>query len=185
MMCLSQTASYAIQALGLVARHGGRLCLIREIACGSGIPKPYLAKIVNQLAHEGLVTAKRGYRGGIYLNRPPREITLLDVVEAIDGKEFIAECMLGQTGCSSPCECPTYKLWSHLREEVRTALRQTTLAHILEANGAEAHPLRVIRQTAAPAFGRKRRVASTLEVVKMRHGRAASKKNEKIYEYYD
>jgi Rrf2 family transcriptional regulator, iron-sulfur cluster assembly transcription factor len=182
MMCLSHTAGYAIQALSLVARSGGRLCLIREIARGSGIPKPYLAKIVNQLAREGLITAKRGYRGGIYLNRPPREITLLDVVEAIDGKEFIAECMLGLTSCSAPCGCPTYKIWNRVREEVRAALRQTTLAHILEAGGSHAKRLPGKKQTAAIALGRKCRITSTQVVAKVR---PTSKTGATIYEYYD
>lgn len=139
MMCLSQTAGYAIHALSLVANGGGRLCLIREIANLSGIPKPYLAKIVNQLSRVGLVTAKRGYRGGIYLTRHPRDITLLEIVEAIDGKEFIAECMLGLSDCSTPCLCPTHEVWQRLREEVRAALGKSNLADILA--GAQSTPI--------------------------------------------
>ncbi|HWH71186.1 MAG TPA: Rrf2 family transcriptional regulator [Candidatus Sulfotelmatobacter sp.] len=137
MLCLSQTAGYAIHALGLVANGGGRLCLIREIATLSGIPKPYLAKIVNQLSREGLVSAKRGYRGGIYLTRHPREITLLEIVEAIEGKEFIAECMLGLTDCSTPCLCPTHEIWQRVRDEIKAALGKSTLADVLAAMQGE------------------------------------------------
>ncbi len=132
-MCLSQTAGYAIHALGMIASGGGRLCLIREIADDSGIPRPYLAKIVNQLAREGLLSAKRGYRGGVFLTRPPQEITLLNVVEAIEGKDFIAECMLGLNECGSPCGCPTHKIWKRMREEIRQVLGQSTLADVLSA----------------------------------------------------
>jgi len=133
MMCLSQTAGYAIHALSIVARAGGQLCLIREIARLSGIPKPYLAKIINQLSREGLVAAKRGYRGGIYLTRSPEKISLLEITEAIEGEDFIAECMLGLDDCSTPCLCPTHDMWQRLRGEIKEGLRQATLADILRA----------------------------------------------------
>lgn len=71
MLCLSQTTGYAVRALVCLDEQGGHANLIRDIAKCAGIPKPYLARIINDLAHEGLVTAKRGYRGGVALAPPP------------------------------------------------------------------------------------------------------------------
>jgi Rrf2 family protein len=133
MMCLSQTAGYAIHALGYLADHSHGLCLIRDIAKKTQIPKPYLAKIINQLAREGLVSAKRGYRGGIFLARPPAEISLLQVVEAIEGKGWIGECMLGLDDCHAQHVCPTHDIWRRIREEVADALRRSTLSDVINS----------------------------------------------------
>lgn len=130
MMCLSQTAGYAIHALSVVARGEGRHWLIREIARASGVPGAYLAKIINQLSRRGLVAAKRGVQGGIYLSRPPETITLLEVVEAIEGKQFMADCLLSMDNCDDPRVCPAHKVWERVREEIRAALRQITLAQV-------------------------------------------------------
>ena len=148
MMCLSQTAGYAIHALSIVANRGGQYCLIRDIAREAGIPKPYLAKIINQLAHQGLVAAKRGYRGGIYLTRLPQETPLLEVVEAIEGKNFMADCMLSMDNCDRPCICPTHAVWDRVRQEISEALQHTTLADVL---GSPSNPEAVTPQPQLPS----------------------------------
>lgn len=133
MMCLSQTTGYAIRALGCL---GDEIChphLIRDVAKCSGVSKPYLAKIFNKLAINGLVISKRGYRGGIALSRPSDKITLLEIVKAVEGEKWIGPCLLGIEDCEASRICPTYALWKRVSQEIETVLETTTLAAVIAA----------------------------------------------------
>ena len=133
MMCLSQTTGYAIHALSCIEDSSGQTRFIREIAVCSRIPRPYLAKIINQLAHQGIVSAKRGYRGGIVLGRPAREISLLQIVEAVEGERWIGDCLLGLVDCAARRACPTQRAWQRIRRDIREVLRRTTLADVIRS----------------------------------------------------
>ena len=89
MICLSHTTGYALRALACLENIDRRPSFIRDVAESTGVPRPYLARIINRLSHKGIVSAKRGYHGGVTLTRPAREVTLLEVVEAIEGEEWI------------------------------------------------------------------------------------------------
>ena len=128
MMCLSQTSGYAVHALSCLHHQHGHTSFVRDIAKQTGIPKPYLAKIINSLNHHGLVYAKRGYRGGIALARPPEQISLLQVVEAIEGRHWIADCMWGIEDCVARNICPTHKGWQKVRKQIKDMLRSASLA---------------------------------------------------------
>ena len=131
MLCLSQTTGYAIRALGCLHRQSCPAQLIRDIAKCAGIPKPYLARILNKLTHRGLVLAKRGYAGGISLARPAEQISLLQIVEAVEGPEWISPCLLHMEGCGHPDACPTREVWQQVSEQLRTALNKATLADVM------------------------------------------------------
>ncbi len=139
MVHYSKTAGYAIHALSCI---GARLpipSLIRDIAKCTRMHKPYLAKIINSLTHHGLIKAKRGCRGGVVLSRPPEEISLYQIVQAVEKPEETA-CLFGLSKC--PCNglCPAHKQWNNVRREIETALRSTTLSAMMAAtprkNGA-------------------------------------------------
>lgn len=134
MMCLSQTTGYAIHALSCIEDSSGQARFIREIAASSRIPRPYLAKIINQLAHQGIVSAKRGYRGGIVLGRPAREISLLQIVEAVEGERWIGDCLLGLVDCAARRACPTQRAWQRIRRDIREVLHRTTLADVIRSS---------------------------------------------------
>jgi len=74
MLHLSKTAGYAVHTLSFIGAAEPASCLVRDIALDLDLPKPYLARIVNQLMHAGLVTTKRGYRGGAVLACRPEHI---------------------------------------------------------------------------------------------------------------
>ena len=133
MMCLSQTTGYAIRALGCLGEGTCHSHLIRDVARCSGVTKPYLAKIFNKLAISGLVTAKRGYHGGVTLSRPADEIALLEIVKAVEGEQWIGPCLLGIEECEAGQGCPTSELWKRVSREIETALRTTTLADMIVA----------------------------------------------------
>lgn len=133
MMCLSQTTGYAIRALGCLGDDTCHPHLIRDVARCSGVSKPYLAKVFNKLSNSGLVTAKRGYRGGIALARPAHEIALLEIVKAVEGEKWIGPCLLGIEECAASQRCPTSDLWKRISLEIETALKTTTLADMIVA----------------------------------------------------
>jgi len=128
MLSLSQTTGYAVRALSCL-RHD-QPSLIRDLSLKSGVAKPYLAKIVNLLVTKGLVFAKRGYRGGILLARPASQISLLQIVEAVDGQGWSQRCLLGWRDCSDALTCPMHELWAETKEVVRHSLANTTLADV-------------------------------------------------------
>lgn len=134
MLCLSQTTGYAIKALGCLTNPGAPSCFIADVARITRVPRPYLAKIINLLARHGLVISKRGYRGGIALARPPSEISLLEVVEAVEGKDWLGPCLLAIDECAQGHDCPTHAFWNDIREQIRTKLHTTTLAEVVAAS---------------------------------------------------
>ena len=132
MMCLSQTTGYAIRALACLENIGTRPCFVRNVAERTGVPKAYLARIFNRLAHQGIVSAKRGYQGGVTLIRPANQISLLQVVEAVEGKDWIGPCLLGM-GCCAEFVCPALDFWQDIRRQVENKLRQTTVADVIDS----------------------------------------------------
>ncbi|MHB8791766.1 MAG: RrF2 family transcriptional regulator [Thermoleophilia bacterium] len=97
-MQLTRQADYAMRAVIYLAVNPQ--ARIQEIARAQYVPKEYLAKIVQKLAQAGIVNTHRGVGGGISLSRAPEEITLLDVIEAIEGKVALNSCIV------RPGECP-------------------------------------------------------------------------------
>jgi Rrf2 family protein len=128
MLSLSQTTGYAILALTWLNHERPRL--IREVAEGTGIVKPYLAKIFNLLANKGLLVAKRGYRGGIQLARPADKISLFEIVEATEGDKWMSQCLLGMRECNAESLCPTHDLWQEMKNQIRDALERITLSEV-------------------------------------------------------
>ena len=97
-MEITRQADYAMRAVLYLATY--RLANTREIAKAQSVPREYLAKIVQSLAKAGIVRTQRGVGGGISLARPPEEINMFDVLEAIEGPLTINRCF------SHPDECP-------------------------------------------------------------------------------
>ena len=95
------------------------------------IPPSFLAKIVSQLSIAGLLHTSRGARGGVTLARAPQEITLLEVIEAIDGPIQLNECV-GDTGsCSFDDDCPLRPVWCDAQEDLVKRLRGTNFADMI------------------------------------------------------
>jgi Rrf2 family protein len=82
------------------------------------------------LASAGLVNTKRGLRGGITLTRPPEEINLLEISEAVEARQWLGRCLLGLETCSDERSCPMHEFWKKARQDIEKLLRTTTLAHV-------------------------------------------------------
>jgi Rrf2 family protein len=142
MLHYSKTAGYAIHALSCIGAGSPQPSLIRDIAKRTRMQKPYLAKIINQLTHHGLIKARRGCQGGVLLSRPPEEISLFQIVQAVE-KPNQTICLFGLSRC--PCNglCPAHKQWCQMRNQVETILRSTMLSAVMATtprakNGAKA-----------------------------------------------
>ena len=128
MLSLSQTTGYAIRALGCLADHPGEPFMARQISECTGVPLPYLSKILNALMHAGLVTAKRGYKGGFALACSTKALSLRQVADAVEGPDWDSACLLGLEDCRDGDPCPAHPFWSGIRIQVRAELERLTVA---------------------------------------------------------
>lgn len=126
MLSLSQTTGYAILAMACMDGPGGHPVPVAYLARCARVPRSYLAKIIQVLAAKGLIETKRGYKGGILLTRPPKEITLLEVAEAIEGPDCLSACLLGMAKRWERA-CPTRTFWERERKRIEAELRSKTL----------------------------------------------------------
>ncbi len=118
---LSRACEYAIQAaLYLAKKPLGEYTLIREISKGLDIPHHYLGKIMQALVKEGILISHRGPKGGLALSKKPAEITMMDVVTAIDGTDFTTRCIIGLNKCEDTSQCPLHIAWCDKREQLKT-----------------------------------------------------------------
>lgn len=128
-MELTREADYAVLCVIEVAR-SGRLSAA-EIARRNDVSPTFLGKIVSSLARAGMVITRRGVHGGIELTREPHEVTLLDVIEAVQGPLCINECLYEPSRCSRDSLCPAYPAWREAQRRLRSAL-DVTLAELLQ-----------------------------------------------------
>jgi Rrf2 family cysteine metabolism transcriptional repressor len=139
-MMFSTKAEYGVRVMVELARRaGGEPIPLAEIAAHDGLPLAYLEHLVARLRKAGLVDSRRGSRGGYMLARPSSEITMAEVVEALEGSIAPIECISQASDGSIVCSresspdhvCPTKLLWTRVRFSIVHTLRETTLADLL------------------------------------------------------
>lgn len=130
-MEITQQADYAVRAiLDLALQPAGERVSSDEIARRQNIPPAFLTKICARLAAEGLVITQRGVNGGVKLARSPEQITLLDVVEAIDGPITLNRCARHPGECSRDRTCAVHPIWLELCQDFRARLNSYDFAAI-------------------------------------------------------
>ena len=131
-MQITRQADYAVRAVLHLARTGNtERAATSTIAKEQNIPPSFLAKIISQLSIAGLLHTSRGARGGVTLAREPKDITLLEVVEAIDGPIQLNECVQGNGSCPFEDNCPIRIVWCDTQEQLVTRLRATSFGDLL------------------------------------------------------
>jgi len=131
MMGLTRKGEYAIRGMiYLAAQPPGSLILIQEIAAATGAPVSFLAKIFQEFAKSGLVHSARGTGGGFTLTRPAAEISLLQVVEIVEGPILPNRCLQGGARCDHRNGCRVHDVWRRVQQQTVETLRQVTLAEI-------------------------------------------------------
>ena len=134
-MQITRQADYAVRAVLHLARSGNtERAATSTIAKEQNIPPSFLAKIISQLSIAGLLHTSRGARGGVTLAREPKDITLLEVVEAIDGPIQLNECVTNNGACTFEENCPIRPVWCDAQDELVNRLRGTNFADMLTAS---------------------------------------------------
>jgi Rrf2 family protein len=142
-MMFSTKAEYGVRVMVELARRAPEAPIpLAEIAAADGLPLAYLEHLVARLRKAGLVDSRRGSRGGYLLARAASEISMAEVVEALEGSIAPIECISqaedGSIVCSRESRpdhtCPTKLLWTRVRFSIVQTLRETTLEELLGAS---------------------------------------------------
>jgi Rrf2 family iron-sulfur cluster assembly transcriptional regulator len=142
-MIYSSGCQYAIRAMVYLAHHRDRACLSREVSQKTQIPYHFLAKILRELNRAGLLTSTRGRSGGVQLAKPPDQITLYDVKEAIDGVKDLEECAVGIRLCDNQTPCPIHDTFAPIHDSIRSYLKTITLETMVSSvNNKKTRPSR-------------------------------------------
>jgi Rrf2 family cysteine metabolism transcriptional repressor len=130
-MKLSTKGHYGLHAImDLAAHHGQGASLLRDICRPHNFSEKYLEQLLRLLHQAGLVESVRGARGGYWLARPPEEITLLEIVEALEGalSQLPSQC---KPECEKRDHCALHETWFGAVEEMRRKLASVTLRDLV------------------------------------------------------
>ncbi len=133
-MIYSRSAEYAIRAFVFLAQvPSGKYAMVKQIAEESDIPSHFLAKILQQLARQGFLRSSKGPTGGFTLRYAANDITLLQIVEAIDGLADYQRCIGGMMECNDQMRCGMHDSWKALRSRIIEYLEGTTVEDLSKA----------------------------------------------------
>ena len=134
MMGLTRKGEYAIRGMVYLARQEpGKLILVNEIAETVAVPQSFLAKIFQGLTRLGLVRSSRGAGGGFALARPAAEISLREVIEAVEGTICTNRCVIDAGFCDRSVDCTVHPVWHRVQDQVRSILDGVSLAELSES----------------------------------------------------
>ncbi len=130
---LSNTSKYAIRAVIYLALYASdkKKIGIREISGGLGIPTPFLGKILQMLAKHQILDSVKGPHGGFSLKKPAIDISLMEIVEIIDGTDIFDTCVIRTTKCSEEALCSLHHRLAPLRKEIKAIFRTETIADLV------------------------------------------------------
>lgn len=132
----TRRTDYAIRALIYLAEHEGDRSKASEIAEAMEIPKGFLHRVLQELQRARLVSSRPSRRGGYALARRAKEITLLEVVESLEGPLTSGECVLRGGPCHWEEECAVHPVWLSARQAFAAELESATLATIAQTDRA-------------------------------------------------
>jgi len=129
MFKLNRLTDYGVVVLTQMARNPDDLRTAPQIAQDTGVPLPTVAKLLNALAHERLITSHRGAAGGYTLNHPAEAISVAEIVQALEGPIALTACVDGASGgCDVESLCPMRGNWDKVNKAIYGALSQVSLA---------------------------------------------------------
>lgn len=130
-MIITRATEYSVRAvLHLAACYPAAVVSKQEICAAEGITPAFLTKIFQPLIRSGLVRSKRGVAGGFALARNPAQVTLLDVMKAVDEPLTLNLCLLEGHPCERECTCPVHDLWTEARERLEEIFGRSSLAEL-------------------------------------------------------
>lgn len=143
-MRLTRAGEYAIRCVLYLAMHRDRAMIGRkEIADAMDIPAQFLGKVAQHLARAGIIAIRQGAHGGYELAKRPEDVTLLSVVEAIDGEIYLNDCIHRPDSCDRQGICSVHHVWEQARRQLRATLGGTSLAELAAIETAKPGAKRV------------------------------------------
>lgn len=128
MKLASQGAQYAISAIFAISRSDNKIMSASTLAKIINCPSAYLSQVLAKLQEPGILKSKRGLNGGVYLAKPVEEISIYDVITAIDGDKFYTSCFMGIEDCGDIEPCPFHTFWKIERSRIKDWLQSTSFA---------------------------------------------------------
>lgn len=138
MLRVTKLADYATVVLTVLASTPHAVASAAGLAERAGLEAPTVAKVLKPLAQAGLVEAFRGASGGYRLARPAHDISLIEIVEAMEGPLGMTECSLHAGACGIESSCGVRANWRYINDVVADALRGVSLAQMLQGAPATA-----------------------------------------------
>ena len=131
MFRLNRLTDYAVVVMSQMANREGIICKAPDIAGASAVPLPTVAKILNALMKADLVVSHRGVTGGYSLSRDPSDISVADIIQALEGPIALTACVSGAAdACDVESLCPMRGHWNKVNNAIREALQGVSLAEI-------------------------------------------------------
>lgn len=132
MLRMSKLTDYGTIVMTYLARESDRLHAASEIALQIQVAAPTVSKILKTLAREGLVISHRGAKGGYSLARAARDISMVQIIDALEGPVGLTECGSSPGVCAQEDSCSVRANWQHINNAVRQALAGVTLAQMAQ-----------------------------------------------------
>ncbi|MDH5410103.1 MAG: SUF system Fe-S cluster assembly regulator [Alphaproteobacteria bacterium] len=132
MFKISKMTDYGVVVMAQLAQATDAVVTAPDLAAGAGLPAPTVAKILKRMTQGGLVTSHRGTNGGYALSRPATEISVADIIGALEGPVAVTACVDGATGdaCSVESLCLIRGCWDRVNAAVNRTLKSMSLAEI-------------------------------------------------------
>ena len=129
-MYVTRKADYAIRCVLHLSRDPEAVASVEEISRAMLVPKTFLAKILQSLMRAGIVSSIRGVKGGFQLAKRPKDINLLDVIDAIQGPSASNICAIDKRMCQLSSRCTVHPVWMKIREMVEKELKKKNFAEL-------------------------------------------------------
>lgn len=130
-MKISTKARYGLRILIDIVQFGGdRPRMIREISESQGISQKYIGRLIIDLRKAGILRSVRGAKGGYVLKKKPTDLSILEIVEVMEGKMGLVKCVISPKVCKRSPACPSRQIWCKLTNEMRGALARTKLSDV-------------------------------------------------------
>ncbi|MFY9188160.1 MAG: Rrf2 family transcriptional regulator [bacterium] len=136
MEIIRRHTDYALRALVYLASRPNQVVTAGEIAESEDVPVEFLQKIMQRFVKTGIVKSYRGAQGGFALAKEASEITLLEMVETMQGPVVMNRCFLGKDGCPRAPECSLKDSWTHMEKKLAAYMAGITLHDLAAASGS-------------------------------------------------
>ncbi|MCR4428073.1 MAG: Rrf2 family transcriptional regulator [Caldiserica bacterium] len=135
-MKISARGEYGLKVMAFLAFRGEKPLKLKALSRECGVPYPFLARIMVDLKKASLLRSFRGSQGGYVLGKNPREIKIREIIEALDGRISLVDCLKDKARCPNPDDCLTRPFWRNLNLSFQRML-EISLADLIEGKKEE------------------------------------------------